>query len=72
MGTDGTVKDAIEVLDAAKSLGLTVIRTWAFNDGSGWNAFQPQPGTQQCGSSMLLGRASMALHFVLHPHITNT
>jgi hypothetical protein len=32
------------VLDAAQQLGLTVLRTWAFNDGDGWNALQPQPG----------------------------
>src|SRR5687768_9620697 len=33
-----------EVLDDAKRLGATVIRTWAFNDGNGWNALQTAPG----------------------------
>ncbi len=34
-----------EVLDAAVELGITVIRTWGFSDGSEeWNALQRQPG----------------------------
>ena len=28
----------------AQSLGLTVLRTWAFNDGPQWNSMQPSPG----------------------------
>ena len=28
----------------AQSLGLTVVRTWAFNDGNQWNAMQPSMG----------------------------
>ena len=28
----------------AQGLGLTVLRTWAFNDGAQWNSFQPTPG----------------------------
>ncbi len=28
----------------AKKLGLTVLRTWAFADGSQWNAIQPSLG----------------------------
>ncbi len=31
------------VMASADSLGLAVIRTWAFNDGSGWNALQTAP-----------------------------
>ena len=34
-----------EVLDAAAELGITVIRTWGFSDGSTeWNALQREPG----------------------------
>jgi mannan endo-1,4-beta-mannosidase len=37
--------EAREVLDKAKALGATVVRTWAFNDGADqWNALQPAPG----------------------------
>lgn len=33
------------MLDAAAAAGLTVIRTWAFNEGAAqWNALQPAPG----------------------------
>lgn len=28
----------------AQSLGLTVLRTWAFNDGNQWNSMQPSMG----------------------------
>jgi len=38
-----------EVLDDAKRLGATVIRTWAFNDGDGWNALQTSPGVYSEG-----------------------
>ena len=49
------------MLDAAKEVGLTVMRTWAFNDGTtkwedagpnnevakdNWNPIQTQPGEQ--------------------------
>jgi hypothetical protein len=53
LGSEGTVHEAIEVLDAAKKLGLTVMRTWAFNDGAGWNAFQPQPGKDTLAATPL-------------------
>ena len=33
-----------EVLDAVKGAGLTVVRTWAFGEGSEWNALQPEAG----------------------------
>lgn len=37
--------EVTEVLDAMVATGLTVLRTWAFNDGeSQWNALQPRPG----------------------------
>jgi mannan endo-1,4-beta-mannosidase len=32
------------VLDGALRAGFTVLRTWAFNDGDGWNALQTAPG----------------------------
>ncbi|KAA6412341.1 MAG: mannan endo-1 [Trebouxia sp. A1-2] len=40
----GLQQQVLEVLDDAKAAGLTVIRTWAFNDGPEWNALQPAPG----------------------------
>ncbi len=33
-----------EVLEEAALMGLNAIRTWGFNDGSGWNALQTAPG----------------------------
>lgn len=33
----------VDTLDDAQAMGFTVIRTWAFNDGDGWNAVQTQP-----------------------------
>ncbi|MFH1864428.1 MAG: cellulase family glycosylhydrolase [Candidatus Eisenbacteria bacterium] len=37
-----------EVQAEAAGLGLTVLRTWAFNDGAGqWNALQTSPGVYQ-------------------------
>jgi len=37
-----------EVLEEGAGLGLTVLRTWAFNDGAGqWNALQTAPGVYQ-------------------------
>jgi hypothetical protein len=37
--------EVTEVLDEAASLGLTVLRTWAFADGpSAWRALQRSPG----------------------------
>ncbi|UCE01508.1 MAG: cellulase family glycosylhydrolase [Candidatus Latescibacterota bacterium] len=32
-----------EVLEEAALMGMTVVRTWAFNDGDGWNALQTAP-----------------------------
>ncbi|MDP6539417.1 MAG: cellulase family glycosylhydrolase [Planctomycetota bacterium] len=38
----------VEVLDEAAALGLSVLRTWAFNDGAAqWNALQIAPGVYQ-------------------------
>ena len=42
----GLQQQVLEVLDDAKSAGLTVVRTWAFNDGPEWNALQPTPGSR--------------------------
>lgn len=37
--------DVITVLDDLEAAGVTVVRTWAFNDGPDqWNALQPSPG----------------------------
>ena len=37
--------EVLEILDKAKGLGLTVVRTWAFSDGPlQWNALQRAPG----------------------------
>jgi hypothetical protein len=54
LGSAGNIAEAMEVLDASVKLGLTVMRTWAFNDGaekadggSNWLPIQPQPGKQR-------------------------
>lgn len=44
---DSLKSQVLEVLDDAKAMGLQVIRTWAFNDGEGWNALQTSPGVYQ-------------------------
>ena len=46
---DPTTRHEVEaVLDAARALGLGVLRTWAFNDGpEEWNAVQRQPGESE-------------------------
>ena len=31
-------------MDETRAAGLSVLRTWAFCDGSEWNALQPAPG----------------------------
>jgi hypothetical protein len=36
----------LQTLDAIQSLGFTVVRIWAFNDGPGWMSLQPQAGAQ--------------------------
>ncbi len=42
----GLVPLVDEVFNDADALGLSVLRTWAFNDGAGqWNALQTAPGT---------------------------
>lgn len=49
-----------EVLQDAAAMGLTVIRTWAFNDGAAqWNALQTAPGVYQ-------ERVFRGLDYVLH------
>ena len=45
----GLQQQVLEVLDDAKAAGLTVVRTWAFNDGPEWNALQPSPGERSLG-----------------------
>jgi len=46
---DGGLRGYVdEVLEDAASMGLRVVRTWAFNDGEGqWNALQTSPGVYQ-------------------------
>lgn len=46
---DPSLRDYVdEVLEEASELGLTVVRTWAFNDGATqWNALQTAPGVYQ-------------------------
>ena len=34
------IETLLEPLAAEPALGLTVVRTWGFNDGGGWNALQ--------------------------------
>ena len=45
------------VLDAMQAAGLTVVRTWAFNDGKEWNALQTSPGTERLLSTLLADNA---------------
>jgi mannan endo-1,4-beta-mannosidase len=46
--TDPSLRGSVdEVLEEAALMGLTVVRTWAFNDGDGWNALQTAPGVYQ-------------------------
>eukprot|EP01023_Acetabularia_acetabulum_P009607 TRINITY_DN14336_c0_g1_i7.p1 TRINITY_DN14336_c0_g1~~TRINITY_DN14336_c0_g1_i7.p1 ORF type:complete len:424 (+),score=24.37 TRINITY_DN14336_c0_g1_i7:542-1813(+) len=40
----GVRRIADDTLSAAQSMGLTVIRTWAFSDGPRWNSLQPEAG----------------------------
>ena len=42
-------QQVLEILDDAKTAGVRVIRTWAFNDGQEWNALQPAPGWSGSG-----------------------
>ena len=51
----GLQHQVIEVLDGAVASGVTVVRTWAFNDGSEWNALQTAPG-QCCPPSLRRSR----------------
>jgi len=64
-----------EVLEEAAAMGLRVIRTWAFNDGSGWNALQIAPGvydeTVFEGLDYVLYRASELGLRVILPLINN-
>lgn len=48
---------ATEILDTAKSMGLKVLRIWAFSDGPlQYNALQRYPGAApQAGPSLALG-----------------
>jgi len=32
------------VFETAQTMGITVMRVWAFNDGDTWNALQPRMG----------------------------
>ena len=65
-----------EVLGEAKELGLTVVRTWAFNDGADeWNALQTAPGVYDervfRGLDYVLHKASeVGVHLVL-PLVNN-
>jgi|GEM_PF-741903 len=64
-----------EVLEEAASMGLRVVRTWAFNDGSGWNALQTAPGvydeTVFRGLDYVLHRASELGLRVILPLVNN-
>jgi hypothetical protein len=42
----------LQTLDAIQSLGFTVVRIWAFNDGPGWMSLQPQAGGQSVNARM--------------------
>ena len=49
-GADPSLQHEVtEVLDSIKAAGLTVVRTWAFNDGDSWNALQTAPGDPVTG-----------------------
>ena len=49
---------ATEILDTAKSMGLKVLRTWAFSEGPlQYNSLQRYPGARPArGAAGLLGR----------------
>ncbi len=51
--SEGTRQLASDTLDAMQRCGMTMIRTWAFNDGAGWNALQTAPGKSFLLSSKL-------------------
>lgn len=54
------------MLQAARKMGLTVCRTWAFNDG-GYNALQVSPGRfNERVFKVLISSLSAELHFLLH------
>lgn len=65
-----------EVLEDAKEMRLTVVRTWAFNDGAGeWNALQTAPGvydeTVFQGLDYVVDKArQLGLHLIL-PLVNN-
>jgi mannan endo-1,4-beta-mannosidase len=48
-----------EVLEDASGMGLSLVRTWAFNDGNGWNALQTAPGVYN-------EQVFVGLDYVLH------
>jgi hypothetical protein len=55
LGSESESSKSIESLDAAQKLGLTVMRTWVFNDGDkkaeggpNWLPIQPQAGKKRC------------------------
>ena len=65
-----------EVLEDAASMGLKVIRTWAFNDGSSeWNALQTRPGVYRervfRGLDYVLKKADEAGIRLILPFVNN-
>jgi len=45
MATEETSRSAVsEVLNEAAGVGVTVVRTWAFADGTGYHPLQLTPG----------------------------
>jgi mannan endo-1,4-beta-mannosidase len=64
-----------EVLQESAEMGLGVVRTWAFNDGGGWNALQTSPGTYDetvfQGLDYVLHKASALGLRVILPLVNN-
>src|SRR4030095_9713904 len=73
---DPGLRDEVdEVLREARSLGSTVLRTWAFSDGARWNALQIAPGVYDedvfVGLDYVVHRASEEGLRVLLPLVNN-
>jgi hypothetical protein len=67
-----TRPQALEILDAAKDLGLKVLRIWAFNDGPiQYNTLQRYPGEQHSHQdiSLVFLQHMFMLHVVSTPEL---